>query len=153
MARSIRSLHRRAALGVLAFSLTALLAACGGGTSVAPNPGPQPVHLDIRSFNISPPGPIHLGDTLTFTALILEQQVVSAQVLATGESNGELRVDLHDDGVAPDIAAGDFIFTGDAVWAPALGTGIMAVSLGVQAMVNGELVTDKRLAPWLHVDP
>lgn len=153
MARSKMSLHRPAALGALAFSIIALLGACGGGTGVAPDPGPQPVHLDIRSFSISPPSPIHLGDTLTFTARILEQQVVSAQVLATGESHGELRVDLHDDGVAPDVTAGDFIFTGDAVWEPALGSGIMAVSLGVQAMVNGSLVNDKRLAPWLHVNP
>jgi hypothetical protein len=153
MARRCMSLQRRVALGWIAFSAAVLLGACGGGTGTDPNPGGPAGPLDIRSFNYSPPGPIHPGDTLTFTARILEQQVVSARVLANGESTGELRVDLHDDGVAPDVAAGDFIFSGSAVWAPELGTGIMAVSLSVQATVNGSLVQAKRLAPWLHVDP
>jgi hypothetical protein len=131
----------------------ALLWACGGGPGLDPNAGPPPVGLNIPAFSYAPPSPIRIGDTLTFTARILEPQVVSVQVLANGESHGELRVELRDDGVAPDAAAGDFTYTGAAVWTPALGPGVMAVSLTVTALVNGNLVSANRLSPWLHVAP
>lgn len=153
MARRCGSLQHQAALGLCVLCTAALLGACGGGAGPDTNPGTPVTPLNIRAFVYQPPSPIHPGQTLTFTARILEQQIISVKVLANGESHGELRADLHDDGVAPDETAGDFTFTGSAVWEPALGTGIMAVSLSVQALHNGELVTDKRLAPWLHVDP
>lgn len=146
-------LRRLTAAGLCLFCTAVVYVACGSGSDVVANPGAPYVRLNISSFGFTPPSPIHLGDTLTFSARVLEQQVVSVQVLATGESNGDLRVELHDDGVAPDETAGDAMYTGAAVWAPELGTGIMAVSLSVQAMRNGELVSDKRLTPWLHVEP
>jgi hypothetical protein len=153
MAKRLVSLLGRMALGLCLLGIAALLGACGGGTGVDDSSGTPAVRLDIRSFSYSPPSPIHPGEMLTFTSRILEPNVVSVQALASGESHGELRVNLHDDGVAPDETAGDLMYTGAAVWDPALGTGIMAVSLSVQATVNGTPVLDKRLAPWLHVDP
>jgi hypothetical protein len=130
-----------------------LLSACGGGVGAPADGAPVHQQLDIRGFSYSPPSPIHVGDFVRFTAAIYQPDTISAQVYAVGEGNGELMLDMRDDGISPDVLAGDNIYTTAVEWPEAIGVGIMAVSLEVRAMLKGAVVTDKRLVPWLYVDP
>ncbi len=127
--------------------------ACASGGNQPDNGTVVPQQLDIRGFSYLPPSPIHVGDLVRFTAAIFQPDLVSAEVFATGEGNGDLRLALRDDGVTPDVVAGDHIWTAAVQWPAEIGVGIMAVSLEVKATVAGVLVTDKRLVPWLYVDP
>lgn len=144
----------RVSLGVVAFICgMQLLVSCAGGNDGQPAGNGSVQQLDIRGFAYVPESPIRVGDVVRFHAAIFQPDVVSAQVHAAGEGNGELRLDLRDDGLEPDIVAGDHIWTAAVAWPAEIGAGIMAVSLEVQALVGGVTVTDKRLAPWLYVDP
>jgi hypothetical protein len=143
---------RTAPAVALVLAMLVLAGACGA-TAPADSGGADPLQLDIPAFGYFPQSPLHLGETLKLTARILEPQLLSSEVFITGESNYDLLLTLRDDGVAPDFMAGDKVFTAAVVWEPGLGTGIVAVSLSVHALRGEKEVEDKRLAPWLHIEP
>lgn len=91
--------------------------------------GPPAVPLAVKSFTFAPPGPIHTGDLLTFTA---EIEPVTDPAVVVGVQTGlpgTFRAELHDDGAAPDTVPGDSIFSGAGVWGPEYGTGKFTLTL------------------------
>lgn len=104
------------------------------GPPMVPAYGVQMVPLEIKFYTYTPSSPVHVGDTLTFTAQLEPAQYLQANVAAgnTVEPFHEwLHVQLHDDGVAPDTVAGDNVFTGSGRWLAEYGTGEMKAHLGV----------------------
>ncbi len=103
--------------------------------------GVPPVPLAVRSFEISPPNPLHTGDTLSFYAEIEPVVGPYATVIAwlgrpiTG--NPGLQLALRDDGVAPDLAANDNIFSGSAEL-PATSPGEYAAFVGAGGLKDGK---------------
>ncbi len=92
--------------------------------------GSPAVPLEVKSFTFDPLDPIHPGETLTFTAEIAQVAEPHVVVYAVPGQTGDFSMELHDDGLAPDAEAGDFIFAGQAVWGEEYGTGKFTLRLG-----------------------
>lgn len=108
------------------------------GPPIVPAYGVQMVPLDIKSYTYVPPSPVHVGDTLTFTAQLEPAADRHANVYATN-TQVMFRVPLHDDGVAPDAAAGDSVFSGSGQWQAAYGTGELQAHLMAYGTKQGVL--------------
>jgi hypothetical protein len=76
----------------------------------------------VQSFSVQPPSTERVGDTLTFTAQLELAQYRQADVYA-GNLPEMFHLRLHDDGLPPDAAPGDGIFTGSAPWLAGYGAG------------------------------
>lgn len=102
---------------------------------------PPPVLLSVKSFTCAPPNPVHPGDTLTFYVelepVVNPYASVGAWLGRPVTGNPGLQLTLKDDGVAPDVAANDNIFSGSAVL-PATSPGEYAVFGGGGGLKNGE---------------
>lgn len=142
--------------------LTTLCALFAAGTGAGchwalPGGGPlygvMPVPLEIESFSYSPPGPLHVGDTLTFTALIPQGGVSSAYVQAAIPGAGGMDVILHDDGLAPDAVAGDRVFSAARQWLATYGTGTAQVRLLASGLLDGQPASGVKDAADLQVLP
>jgi hypothetical protein len=133
---------------ILATFLLSFMALCGCGIATwfrsPTNQGiymPPPVSLTVKSFSCTPPNPVHPGDTLTFYAELEPVVNPYASVIAwlgrpvTG--NPGLQLTLKDDGIAPDVAANDNIFSGSTVL-PATSPGEYAAFGGGGGLKNGE---------------
>jgi hypothetical protein len=100
--------------------------------------GPPAVPLEVKSFTFAPLGPIHTGETLTFTAEIEPVEHLSAFVYAEPGQPGSVHFDLRDDGVPPDQTAGDNVFTGAGQWLTEYGTGKFTLHLVAGGEKNGQ---------------
>jgi hypothetical protein len=106
-------------------ALISLLAGCQSGYKITNDYGvpPPPSHptVELTDFTYTPASPIHIGDTLTLTA-------VTTLPLADGSMRASLpttinrNVALNDDGWPPDQTAGDGIWTGEQMWMEDMGT-------------------------------
>jgi hypothetical protein len=85
--------------------------------------GAPPASISVKSFTFAPPGPIHTGDLLTMTAEIEPVANPQVNVYTRMGVPGGFQAELRDDGVAPDEAAGDCIFSGTECWLAEYGTG------------------------------
>jgi hypothetical protein len=103
---------------------------------MAPAYGVQNVPLEVTAFSYAPPSPAHVGDTLTFYAELEPAVERSADVYA-GQQLEQFHVQLHDDGQAPDVTAGDNVFSGSGVWLARHGTGPENASLYAQGSKDG----------------
>lgn len=92
--------------------------------------------LEVDSFTVAPPGPAHVGDSLTFYAQLEAAGERSAEVNA-GNLLEQFHLALHDDGVAPDMAAGDNVFSGSGVWQARFGMGSVSAALFAQGEKDG----------------
>lgn len=107
-------------------ALCALLAGCQGGQVLITDdygvpPPPSHPTVKLTDFTYTPASPIHVGDTLTLTAvttLPLAGGSMSAYLPTTVNSS----VHLMDDGQPPDLLAGDGIWAGERVWTEDMGT-------------------------------
>lgn len=103
--------------------------------------GPPPVEiLEILSFSYAPPSPVHVGDTLIFTAQLepAADRTAEVNVYPFNTALETFHVQLHDDGLAPDAAAHDGIFTGSGQWLAKSGTGAQHVWLKAQGIKQGK---------------
>lgn len=110
--------------------------------------------VEIKNFGYQPPSPIHVGDTLTFTAELPVAGMLGATAYAGRPvDNSGLRVELHDDGVAPDKLASDGIYTGAGVWLAEYGRYTMQTKISAQGEVNGKPCASSEDGPPLEVLP
>jgi hypothetical protein len=141
------------ALAALCALLATGLTACswftiGGG---GPDYGVEIVSLDIKSFSYAPSSPAHVGDTLTFYAELEPAANRTANVSAF-ISGAQFQVALHDDGQAPDTAAGDNTFSGSGAWLAVNGTGDTQIRLYASGQKPGAFAQGQRVLP-LTVQP
>ncbi len=134
--------------------LAGVLAALAGMPALMACPKYGEPQVEIQHFGYQPPGPIHAGDTLTFSAAISApgQFELTAHADRFGVAAG-LVVPLHDDGVAQDSQAGDGIYTGAGVWLAEYGTGRMDTSVSTHGKVRGRPANDYQDGPPLEVKP
>lgn len=100
-------------------SCAAALTACYGAP---PTPEPHDPTVVLQDFSYSPPGPIHVGDTLRLQATL--NHSTQAGWLQVVFKKPELAsVYLADDGLSPDAAPADGIYTADFTWEARLGDG------------------------------
>lgn len=116
-------------LAGLLFGLLALIATGCKANSYSYVYGmPPPLHdptVALTEFSYTPAEGAHVGDRLTFTAVINQQKLLDGGYVevrlgdpATGPGN--FLVELHDYGTPPDVTAGDGIWSGEYVWPPTL---------------------------------
>jgi hypothetical protein len=115
--------------------------------------GVAPVALDITAFSYAPSGPIHTGDTLTFTAQVPLGEVSNIDVQGTIQGADGMQVLLHDDGVAPDAVAGDRVYCGAGQWLLSYGTGTAHVQLHAWGLIDGRFASGSADAADLQVLP
>lgn len=94
--------------------------ACYGAPYV---PLPHDPTVTIDHFTYTPASPIHVGDTLTLTAT-LNHPTNAGWLQATVKKPSLAQGVLYDNGIAPDSAPGDGIFTGTLEWSPPLDDGV-----------------------------
>lgn len=137
-----------------AFLATSMGAGCHWAIPrVGPLYGVMPVPLDIAAFSYAPPSPVHTGENLTFTAQILQGDVSNAWVQAAIPGVGGMDVILRDDGLAPDVIAGDRVFSGARQWLANYGTGTAQVRLLASGMLDGQPASGAKDAADLQVLP
>lgn len=102
--------------------LLGILAGCGivpmrmrnvYGSPIPPQPHDPTVEL--VDFSYTPQSPIHLGDTLTFTAT-LNHHASGCILKAYAREQGLTLAYLNDNGISPDTTANDGIYTGMFTW-------------------------------------
>jgi hypothetical protein len=133
--------------------LAGMTAALAGMLLLVSCPGNGAVALQIQDFNYTPPSPVHIGDTLTFTALIPEGENVSVVGFAGAPGGNSVEIPMHDDGVTPDEAADDRIYSGALLWLAEYGTGKMTISILASGTLQGSNAESKRKGPQLEVLP
>lgn len=140
-------------LGALASALLSgtVFVACpayGGQALYGPPPIPLPHEPDvtITDFSYTPASPIHLGETLTFSAT-LSRHTDAGWISAVVKKPELASAYCNDLGLAADAAPGDGIYTGTLDWEPPLSTG---TSLPVYAELVWE---DGAPGPTLDAPP
>lgn len=119
--------------------VTALLAGCpaplfygmyGPQPAYGVTPPPHDPTVAIADFSYSPASPIHIGDTLTFTATLTHAAPGNVLQVVAGEQPVNF-VLLRDDGWAPDTHANDGVYRGTLLWKASFGP-VTSLSLKVQ---------------------
>lgn len=117
----LKMIFRLAAAGVLL--MLAWIAGChmpGGQADYGVQAPPHDPTVELIDFSYTPASPIHVGDTLTFTATLNHHSVSSDLVVRLGEPPVDM-VPLNDTGYPPDVTANDGVYTGNLIWTPELG--------------------------------
>jgi hypothetical protein len=146
-------------LAALCALLATGLAACSwfepsiGGRNAYGVPTVPPVPLTVRSFGYQPPGPIHVGDTLLFSVQVPDGDIREVYALAHQTGDMKMFVRLHDDGVAPDIAAGDRVYAGEVQWQASYGTGRMDMMGNAVGTMDSQEAYGSMAGPPLDVLP
>jgi hypothetical protein len=114
--------------------------------------GVAPVKLPINQAGYQPESPVHSGTVLTFTATFPEGAVFEAMAYLHGAAGWQY-CPLHDDGVAPDIAAQDRVYSGALEWKAEYGVGQVPVHVDARGVVGGVSAYGDEELPPLTVLP
>lgn len=115
--------------------------------------GPMHVQLPVGDVGYQPPSPVHAGTMLTFTAQLPQGNISQAVIDAGTAGSSWQHVELFDNGVMPDQAAGDRIFTGQLVWQAEYGRGEIYVRMLAIGQLDGDDAQGGRILPTLTVLP
>jgi len=89
-------------------------------------PTPGPPHdstVVLEDFSYTPASPIHVGDSLRFTATANHTTDTGYVVAIVDEGQYDYHAaEMRDDGQAPDDVAGDGVWRGELAWLPEFGT-------------------------------
>jgi hypothetical protein len=105
------------------------LSGCGCAVVVTAcygTPGPPQPHdptVLLQDFSYTPASPIHVGETLIMQAT-LNKPMYTGWMQAVVKKPELAAAYLNDRGEAPDVTAGDGVYTGELEWTAALGTGV-----------------------------
>ena len=106
--------------GLLAVAWIAGCHMPGGQLDYGVQTPPHDPTVELIDFSYTPASPIHVGDTLTFSAKLNHHSEAADLVVRLGEPPVEMAA-LRDDGSPPDLKANDGVYAGKLVWTPELG--------------------------------